>query len=68
MSTENATSTRDQVSAEQPTHGGTAASSLGERMMNLRLELAEGRITREEYWRAVDALGPQEVPPGGRMP
>jgi hypothetical protein len=51
MSTENAMPTREEVSAEQ-------RPSLGERMMELRLLLAEGRITTEEYWGAVDAEQP----------
>jgi hypothetical protein len=40
----------------------------GQRMMELRLQLMDGRITREEYWRAVDAERPQEVANGRRAP
>jgi hypothetical protein len=42
--------------------------TIGQRMSRLRLSLMEGRITQEEFWRAVDGLGPQEVRGGGRMP
>jgi hypothetical protein len=30
--------------------------SVGEQMMLLRLAMAEGRITREQFWQAVDAI------------
>jgi hypothetical protein len=38
----------------------TEGNTTGQRMMELRLALAEGRISREQFWRGVDALPAQD--------
>jgi hypothetical protein len=40
----------------------TESNTAGGRMMNLRLQLAEGHITKEAYWRAVDGIAAEKRP------
>jgi hypothetical protein len=56
------------ISYLEPLEGDVpgCGETTGERMARLRLQLTEGRLTQDEYWRAVDAIRPQRVPSGRR--
>lgn len=58
------------ISYLEPLEGDVpgCGESTGQRMMRLRMQLTEGRLTDAEYWSAVDAIRPREVPSCRRAP
>jgi hypothetical protein len=58
------------ISYLEPLEGDVpgCGESIGQRMMRLRMQLTEGRLTQDEYWRAVDAIPPRKAPSGRRAP